>query len=117
MEILTYSKNRQPQLSEADIAFELLQAHGRPRNYHSLIVEVLTRLDLPIDARSISAVLTQINLDTRFVYTKQGEWGLKAWVPVRNSKKQSLVNLLNNTVVSEEESDGDRKYEDKWGLV
>jgi DNA-directed RNA polymerase subunit delta len=117
VEILTYAKNRKPQLSEADIAFELLQAHGRPRNYHSLIVEVLTRLDLPIDARSISAVLTQINLDTRFVYTKQGEWGLKAWVPVRNSKKQTAVNLLSNTVVAEEESDGDRKYEDKWGLV
>ncbi|HWQ88405.1 MAG TPA: DNA-directed RNA polymerase subunit delta [Desulfitobacteriaceae bacterium] len=114
---MTYSEKRKPQLSEADIAFELLLAYGRPRNYHDLIVEVLTRLDLPTDARSISAVLTQINLDTRFVYTKQGEWGLKAWIPGRNSKKQPAVTMLNNSFASEEENDGDRKYEDKWEQV
>jgi DNA-directed RNA polymerase subunit delta len=106
VEILTYSENWKPQLSEADVAFELLQVHGSPRNYHDLIVEVLTRLELPADALHISAVLTQLNLDTRFVYTGRGKWGLKAWVAGRHSKKQPAVNLLHN-LINEEEADKD----------
>jgi DNA-directed RNA polymerase subunit delta len=99
--------NQGPKLSETDIAFEILQAEGSPQNYHDLIVKVLNRLDLPINAEQISSVLTQINLDTRFAYAGQGEWGLKVWVPMHVAKKQPAITLLNKKTVQEDEADKD----------
>ncbi len=104
---MTHSVNQGPKSSEVDIAFELLQAQGSSKNYHDLIVEVLTRLDLPIDATRISAVLTQINLDTRFAYAGQGEWSLKAWVPTRSAKKLPAITLVNKATAHDDEIDKD----------
>lgn len=104
---MTHSVNRGPKLSEVDIAFELLQAQGSPKNYHDLIVEVLTRLDMPIDATQISSVLTQINLDTRFSYAGQGEWSLRAWVPTRSAKKLPIITLVNQASAHDDEIDKD----------
>lgn len=100
------SMNQGPHLSETDIAFEILQAEGS-QNYHDLIVKVLNCLNLPINAEQISSVLTQINLDTRFVYAGQGEWGLKVWVPMRVAKKQPSITILNKTTAQEDETDKD----------
>ncbi len=105
MEILIHSVNRGTKLSEVDIAFELLKTQGSPKNYHDLIVEVLTHLDLPIDATRISSVLTQINLDTRFAYAGQGEWSLKAWVPTRTGKKLPSITLMNKAIAHDDEID------------
>ncbi|MFZ3101460.1 MAG: DNA-directed RNA polymerase subunit delta [Desulfitobacteriaceae bacterium] len=102
---MTHSVNRGPKLSEVDLAFELLQIQGSPKNYHDLIVEVLSRLDLPIDATQISSVLTQINLDTRFAYAGQGEWSLKAWVPTRSAKKLATITLANKATAHDDEID------------
>ncbi|MHB8126320.1 MAG: DNA-directed RNA polymerase subunit delta [Desulfitobacteriaceae bacterium] len=107
MEILTHSINQRPKLSEVDIAFELLQAQGSPKNYHDLIVEVLQSLDMPIDATRISSVLTQINLDTRFAYAGQGEWSLKAWVPAKSAKKLPAITLMNKAIAHDDEIDKD----------
>ncbi len=104
---MTHSVKLGPKLSEVDIAFKLLQAQGSPINYHKLIAEVLTHLDLPIDATRISSVLTQINLDTRFAYAGQGEWSLKAWVPTRSAKKQPTITLVNKATAHDDEIDKD----------
>jgi DNA-directed RNA polymerase subunit delta len=104
---LINSINQGPHLSETDIAFEILQAAGSPLNYHDLIEKVLNRLNLPINAEQISSVLTQINLDTRFAYTGQGEWGLKVWVPMHVTKKQPSITLLNKKTALEDEIDKD----------
>jgi DNA-directed RNA polymerase subunit delta len=137
--ILIHSINQGPQLSETDIAFEILLTEDGPQNYHDLIVKILNRLNLPINSQQISSVLTQINLDTRFAYAGQGEWGLKVWAPV-NAKKQPSITLLNKTTAQEDDPDKDfseevnldledvileiddpfeqeqevQKYEDKW---
>lgn len=105
------SINQGPQLSETDIAFEILRAEGSPRNYHDLIVKVLNRLNLTIDAEQISSVLTQINLDTRFAYAGQGEWGLRVWVPMHVAKKQPSITLLNKTTAQEDERNKDSSEE------
>ena len=107
VEILTHSLNLGPKLSEVDVAFELLLAQGSPKYYHDLIEEVLIRLAVPIDALRISSVLTQINLDTRFAYAGQGEWGLKAWAPTRSTKKTPTITLMNKAIVYDEETDKD----------
>lgn len=100
---MTHSLSPNSKLSETDLAFELLQVHGRPIHYCQLIEEVLSKLFVPIDARQVSAVLTQINLDTRFAYIGQGEWGLKVWVPSRGSRRLPTITLMNKSVAYDDE--------------
>lgn len=104
---MTHLLNSRSKPTEADIALELLQAHGRPMHYQDLIGAVLGRLERVIDARQISSVLTQINLDTRFAYIGQGEWGLKAWVPARGARRLPTITLMNKTVAYDDDNDKD----------
>lgn len=91
--------------SETDIAFALLQGNGRPMHYRELIEEVLQRLSVEAEPGRISSVLTQINLDTRFAYVGQGEWGLKAWVPTKGNKRMPSITLMNKSVTYDDETD------------
>lgn len=106
---MTHSLSRKSRPTEADLAFEILQSQGKPMYYHHLIVEVLRRLDLPQDAHRISMVLTQINLDTRFAFVGQGEWGLKVWVPTKGSRRLPTITLMNKALAYDDEDkvDGD----------
>ena len=56
-----------------------------------------------MDPEQISAVLTQINLDTRFTYVGKGEWGLKVWVPSRSSRKLPTITLMNKALAYDDE--------------
>lgn len=72
-------------------------------NYRDLIGLILQRKELPQDPAQISAVLTQINLDTRFAYAGSGDWGLKVWVPARGSKRLPSITLMNKSVAYDDE--------------
>ncbi|MHB1653195.1 MAG: DNA-directed RNA polymerase subunit delta [Desulfitobacteriaceae bacterium] len=96
---------KQVRLSGTDSAFELLQTSGHPMHYRELIEAVLHRLELTPDPEQISAVLTQINLDTRFAYSGQGEWGLKVWVPSRGTKRLPTITLMNKSVAYDDETE------------
>ncbi|KLU59189.1 DNA-directed RNA polymerase subunit delta [Peptococcaceae bacterium CEB3] len=89
--------------SSTDIAFELLKTHGRPMNYRDLIGLILQKKELPQSPEQVSAVLTQINLDTRFAYAGSGEWGLKVWLPTRTSKRMPSITLMNKSVAYDDE--------------
>ena len=102
---MTHLLNSRSKPSEADIAFELLQGHGRPWHYQELIEAVLRRIDQAADARQISSVLTQINLDTRFAYIGQGEWGLRAWVPTKGARRLPTITLMNKTLAYDDDLD------------
>ncbi|CAA7599758.1 DNA-directed RNA polymerase delta subunit [Acididesulfobacillus acetoxydans] len=93
----------QGKLSGTDIAYELLQSHGRPMNYRDLIGLILQKKELPESPERISAMLTQINLDTRFAYAGSGEWGLKVWLPTRTSKRMPSITLMNKSVAYDDE--------------
>ncbi|MHB1405080.1 MAG: DNA-directed RNA polymerase subunit delta, partial [Desulfitobacteriaceae bacterium] len=84
---MSQSFSQKPKPSEVDIVFEILHTQGRPQHYYNLVEEVLSRMGLSQEPQRIAAVLTQINLDSRFAYVGQGEWGLKAWVPQRSSRR------------------------------
>lgn len=79
-------------------------------NYQVLIQEVLKARNLPFEPEKVSAVLTQINLDTRFNYLGKGEWGLRAWVANRGSRKlSSIASLSKASVEDDEEADLDEE--------
>ncbi|MDR3584672.1 MAG: DNA-directed RNA polymerase subunit delta [Desulfosporosinus sp.] len=101
--VLTHSLSKKDKPTEADIAFEVLKAQGNPMHYHNLIEEVLRRLGISQEAIRIAAALTQINLDTRFTFLGQGEWGLKVWEPAKTTKKLSPITLMNKTSADEED--------------
>lgn len=97
------SFKRKVKPTEADIACEILKAQTRPLHYLKLTEEVLRRLDIPREAPRISAVLTQINLDTRFSFLGNGEWGLKTWETVQTAKKTAAVSAVSKASADEED--------------
>lgn len=95
--------SRKEKLTEADIAYEILKANGKPMHYRDLIKEVLLRLGISQDAIRMAAALTQINLDTRFYFLGRGEWGLRAWEPTKIPKRVAPISLANKASFDEEE--------------
>jgi len=113
---LTHSLTPKFKPSDEDIACEILAAQGRPMYYYDLISEVLNSQERPLDPTYISGVLTQINLDTRFSYLGNGEWGLRVWVPTKGSKKLPIITLMNKELADDEanilDSDKDLLFEE-----
>lgn len=105
--ILTHSLTPKFKPSDEDIACKILTANGRPMYYYDLIREVLSSQDRPLDPTQISGVLTQINLDARFSHLGNGEWGLKAWTPIKVSRKLSTMTLISKELVDDEVGDLD----------
>ena len=101
--VVTHSLTRKDKPTEADMAYEVLKAHGNPMHYHNLIEEVLRRLDISQEAIRIAAALTQINLDTRFSFLGRGEWGLKAWESAKIPKRLAPISLMNKASSDEED--------------
>jgi DNA-directed RNA polymerase subunit delta len=111
--VVTHSLTRKDKPTEADIAYEVLKAHGNPMHYHNLIEEVLRRLGISQEAIRIAAALTQINLDTRFSFLGRGEWGLKVWEPAKIPKRLAPISLMNKASSDEEDkSDPEELDED-----
>lgn len=111
--VVTLSLTSKDKPTEADIAYEVLKAHGNPMHYHNLIEEVLKRLGISQEAIRIAAALTQINLDTRFSFLGRGEWGLKVWEPAKISRKLAPISLMNKASSDEEDkSDPEELDED-----
>lgn len=111
--VVTHSLTSKDKPTEADIAYEVLKAQGKPMHYHNLIEEVLRRLGISQEAIRIAAALTQINLDTRFSFLGRGEWGLKVWEPAKNPKRLTPISMINKASSDEEDkSDPEELDED-----
>lgn len=109
---MTHSLSKKDKLTEADIAYEVLKARGNPMHYQTLIEEVLQRLGISQEAIRIAAALTQINLDTRFIFLGRGEWGLKVWEPPKVHRRSPAVALINKTSADEEDKTDSEELEE-----
>lgn len=71
------------QVSEVELAYQILQKIGKSMYFRELITEVLELKGRRIHslAHAISEVHTQINMDSRFVHMGKGMWGLVEWSP------------------------------------
>jgi DNA-directed RNA polymerase subunit delta len=110
--VVTHSLTRKDKPTEADIAYEVLKAHGNPMHYHNLIEEVLKRLGISQEAIRIAAALTQINLDTRFTFLGRGEWGLKVWETAKIPKRLAPISLMNKASSDEEDKSDPEELEE-----
>lgn len=113
---MTHSNTPKTQGSEVDIAYQLLLDQGHSRNYYELIQDVLKLRNLEMEPDRVSAVLTQINLDSRFMYLGKGEWGLRAWTPSRSSRKSS-VSLMNKEIDNDEDDETELDDEEEKELL
>lgn len=104
---MTHSLNPMSKLSEVDVALDILLANEQPMYYKDLIEAVIQRLNLSQEVSRISAILTQINLDSRFAYIGQGEWGLKSWAPTRGTRRLPTITLMNKSVAYDDDADKD----------
>ena len=76
---------------DMDIAYQILKDNDSvPMNYKELVLKMLEKQNYQgrIDAAKISEVYTQINMDGRFYYMNNGNWGLTEWVPVEVAKRR-----------------------------
>jgi DNA-directed RNA polymerase subunit delta len=76
-------KQRKVQLSEAEVAYQVLRQHKSPMHYRDLVVAIRERLgyDEANPGPSTAQIHTEINLDSRLSYLGNGMWGLASWAP------------------------------------
>ena len=69
--------------TEVDIAYYVLQQKGATMYYKDLVLDVIEKKHKPVQSLSaaISEVYTLINMDSRFHYEGDGQWGLTEWNP------------------------------------
>ena len=69
--------------SETDVAYDILQKSGSTMYYKDLVTKVIELKNKPVESMSagISEVYTLINMDSRFHYEGDGQWGLTEWNP------------------------------------
>ena len=69
--------------TEVDIAYYVLSQAGQTMYYKDLVIDVIEKKHKPVQSLSaaISEVYTLINMDSRFHYEGEGQWGLTEWNP------------------------------------
>jgi len=69
--------------SEVDVAYHILSKAAQPIYYKDLVLEVIEKKCKPVQSlpAAISEVYTLINMDSRFHYRGEGQWGLTEWNP------------------------------------
>lgn len=85
-------------MTDVDAAYHILQQRGKDNvmNYKELILETIEKKQKPVrnpenpEAEAISEIYTQINMDSRFHYVSDGNWGLTEWYPeIKKSSRGS----------------------------
>ena len=76
------------QMSEVDLAYQVLLNNGSSLYFRELITRVLEEKGGPARsiAQAMAEVHTQINMDSRFVHMGKGMWGLAEWLPQRGAR-------------------------------
>ena len=69
--------------SETDVAYDILKKSGSTMYYKDLVTKVIELKNKPVQSMSagISEVYTLINMDSRFHYEGDGQWGVTEWNP------------------------------------
>ena len=77
--------------SEVDVAYYILSQAGEKMYYKDLVLDVIEKTHKPVQSLSaaISEVYTLINMDSRFHYEGEGQWGLTEWNPPEVRRSQA----------------------------
>lgn len=92
-----------------DVAFDILKAKGQPIEVHDLLDEILDRLGQDREPRRVSQIYTELNMDIRFQYRGNTEWGLKEWASHGSGKVS-----MRERVTAESDEGEESENEDSW---
>lgn len=109
-------------ISEVDILYRLLKKNGQGQSFRELMQQVCEIKGIPADnPQLMAAVHTQINLDNRFAFLGQGNWGLKEWSQNKiNRRTITFTNSSGRTVpyphrsLQDEMETGDNEYNNNY---
>ncbi|PKM87035.1 MAG: DNA-directed RNA polymerase subunit delta [Firmicutes bacterium HGW-Firmicutes-12] len=80
-----------PKKAENDLAYQILKNNGQGLSFRELMQQICTMKSISYDnPQLMAAVHTQINLDNRFIFLGQGNWGLKEWTQTTALQRRSL---------------------------
>lgn len=94
-------------MQTTDAAYQVLKKHGDAMDVHDLLDEALALLGLDREASTAARIYTDINLDVRFQYRGNSQWGLKEWLPKMPGRPGS------STAKDRDDDDGDELEEDE----
>ncbi len=99
--------------SEVDVAYYILsqrQVHDT-MYYKDLVLEVIDKKRKPVQslAAAISEVYTLINMDSRFHYEGDGQWGLTEWNPPEVKRTHGTKARTSGSSRSKAKAASDRK--------
>ncbi len=88
--------------SEVDVAYHVLSEEGNTMHYKDLVLKVIELKQKPVQslAASISEVYTLINMDSRFHYEGESQWGLTEWNPPETKRTHSASRAAAGTAKS-----------------
>lgn len=96
-----------PSMTEVDIAYRILAERGTPIYYKDLITDVIEKKKKSIQslAVAISEIYTMINMDGRFQFRGEGQWGLTEWNPpetkTRSRSKKTAQSKIEDKIEEE----------------
>ena len=85
--------------SEVDVAYHILTQAAKNMYYKDLVLEVIEKKRKPVQSLSaaISEVYTLINMDSRFHYEGEGQWGLTEWNPPEVKRTRAASGTASKT--------------------
>lgn len=108
------NKDMAAKLSEVEVVYQIIKNSGEAKTFRELIHEVFAIKDIALDNHQLMAAIhTQMNLDNRFVFLGQGNWGLKEWSQGKVVRRNINPAALGRTVPFRRRSLTDElEYED-----
>lgn len=99
--------------SEVDIAYYVLTQKGETMYYKDLVMEVIEKKHKPVQSLSaaISEVYTLINMESRFQYEGEGQWGLTEWNPPEVKRHASRSGAAKTKVANKAINNRQKKLE------
>ena len=74
------------QKDEVGLAYQILKNSGQAMYFRDLINEVVKIKGGAVSPHVLAEVHTRINMDSRFIHTGKGMWGLVDWSPQRSAR-------------------------------
>lgn len=97
--------------SEVDVAYYILTQSGEKMYYKDLVLDVIEKTHKPVQSLSaaISEVYTLINMDSRFHYEGEGQWGLTEWNPPEVKRSHSSRSMSGSSKAAAKASSNRKK--------
>ena len=85
--------------SEVDVAYHILSEEGNTMYYKDLVLKVIELKQKPVQslAAAISEIYTLINMDSRFHYEGEGQWGLSEWNPPETKRTHASARTVSSS--------------------